>query len=90
MPIEVASVIDLLEASAEVAAGLFIYPLTIDTPATGMPVPDIKKGHRCLGFWVLFWIFDTTMQCGKRARLVNFEGNSVEVVSKVKLSRKNR
>jgi len=30
------------------------------------------------------------LQCGKRARLVNFEGNSVEVVSKVKLSRKNR
>ena len=39
---------------------------------------------------MLFWIFDTSMQCGKRARLVNFEGNSVEVVSKVKLSRKNR
>ena len=43
-----------------------------------------------MGLWVFFWIFDTSMQCGKRARLVNFEGNSVEVVSKVKLSRKNR
>ena len=31
-----------------------------------------------------------SLQCGKRALLVNFEGNTVEVVSKVKLCRKNR
>ena len=43
-----------------------------------------------MGVWVIFRIFDISLQCGKRARLVNFEGNSVEVVSKVKLSRKNR
>ena len=31
-----------------------------------------------------------TLQNGKKALLVNFEGNTVEVVAKVKLSRKNR
>ena len=38
--IEVASVIELSEASGQVAAGLFIYPPTIDTLVTGMGAPS--------------------------------------------------
>ena len=38
--IEVASVIELSEASGRVAAGLFIYPPTIDTLVTGMGAPS--------------------------------------------------
>ena len=50
--IEVASVIELSEASDRVAAGLFIYPPTIDTLVTGMTQHD----NLCVDHWLFVFI----------------------------------